>query len=356
MSAVLRAAPTQAQIIYWHHFEPGTSSKIKRANLDGSNPENVIDLGTLGVGDIAIDQSGGKIYWSEQARIRRASLDGTEVETFLDTGDSPGALAIDEVNQRIYWGRDEKWNYGINRATLDGQTAEEIVFIGPDAGAEGIAVDAEGGKIYFAVGRVFRANLDGTQNEVLISEASQGWTPDLVLDPLNRKLYWTDHGGNSIRRASLDGTGLEILSIPVSHPYKLAIDACNQFVYWNEAPGGPLGPARRARIDGQQLQQIVPSGVNYLAITTMLNQATDSPVCVPTLSASGIIVLAAALTLSALMILRSSSRTEVPSTFTTIFVLFVTFPSWAQSSQGGCIKMHPLLDCALVFETFEAMR
>ena len=142
-SLVATSAPASAQKIYWHHWENG-SGKIRRADLDGSNVENLIDLGSSGVGGIAVDQTGGKIYWTEEQLIRRANLDGTGAETVL-VSDYPSALTIDEVNRRIYWAHGFEWTFGLSRADLDGQNAEIIGEFFP----EGIDVDALAGKIYF---------------------------------------------------------------------------------------------------------------------------------------------------------------------------------------------------------------
>jgi DNA-binding beta-propeller fold protein YncE len=289
-----------AQKIYWHHWENGTG-KIKRANLDGTNPEDTIDLGTEGVADIAIDRPGGKIYWTAQSTIRRANLDGSVIETFLPA-QQPGALAIDEVNRWIYWGSDLKFGAaGINRATLEGQFVEEIISTG-DASVYGLAVDPRGGKIYysFIFPAVFWANLDGSQPEILITNASQNWTAGVALDLLNDKVYWTDFNGSTLRRANLDGTAIEILPIPVTNPHEITVDPCNGMLYWNEFGG----TARRARVDGQQTENIISSGVNNIVINDLLDDAGTSPKCIPTLTSLGVVFMMSAIAAAACVILH----------------------------------------------------
>ena len=68
----------------------GTSTKIYRANLDGSNVEDLVTTRSkkyAGPTDIALDVGKGKMYWTEgktsagyTAKIRRANLDGSNVE------------------------------------------------------------------------------------------------------------------------------------------------------------------------------------------------------------------------------------------------------------------------------------
>lgn len=154
----------------------------------------------------------------------------------------------------------------------------------------------------------FCADLDGSNVVLLIENAGTDWTPDIALDLMKNKLYWTDFNGSTLRRANLDGTGIEILPIPVTNPYKNAVDSCNQMLYWRESGG----VARRARFDGQHLQEIISSGVNYLAIQTPYDDATGFPKCIPTLSPLGIVFLISGLGAGAIFILRRRGLGFVP--------------------------------------------
>jgi hypothetical protein len=88
--------------------------------------------------------------------------------------------------------------------------------------------------------------------------------------------------------------------MPVTNPYKIAVDSCNQMLYWREAGG----VARRARFDAQRMQSIIPSGVNYLAIQIPYDETTGSPKCIPTISPLGIVFLISGLGAGAIFILR----------------------------------------------------
>ena len=75
-------------------------------------------------------------------------------------------------------------------------------------GPADVAVDPTGGKVYWAdngASEIQRSNLDGTSPEVLVT--GLGDPHGVALDVDNGKLYFT--GNNGIRRANLDGTGLE---------------------------------------------------------------------------------------------------------------------------------------------------
>jgi hypothetical protein len=142
----------------------------------------------------------------------------------------------------------------VMRANLDGSQVETLVDTsqgdprpGPDAKkwCVGIAVDVDGGKIYWTQkggdnageGRICRANIDipRGQNaanrqdiELLYSDLPE--PIDLDLDVRNRIIYWTDRGdpprGNTVNRASMDpgGRGPEILFSNLMEGIGLALD------------------------------------------------------------------------------------------------------------------------------------
>ena len=163
--------------MYWTDWSQFDVGKIQRANLDGSNVEDLVTgLGT-GLRGIALDISGGKIYWADSARevlggttigqISRANLDGSNIEDLLSI-ESVHGIALDIAGGKIYWanpGPDK-----IQRANLDGSNLEDIVV---DLNQPfGIALDSLSGKVYWAdnlAGKIQRANLDGTNVEDLVT-------------------------------------------------------------------------------------------------------------------------------------------------------------------------------------------
>jgi DNA-binding beta-propeller fold protein YncE len=120
----------------------------------------------------------------------------------------------------------------VMRANLDGSNVETLVDTsrgdprpGPDPTkwCVGIAIDVDGGKIYWTQkggdnageGRIFRSNIEvpvgqtptNRQDiELIYDELPE--PIDLDIDPAARTLYWTDRGdpprGNTVNRAPLD--------------------------------------------------------------------------------------------------------------------------------------------------------
>lgn len=118
-----------------------TLDAIFRADLDGAGIQLLVD-DTNSPG-IAIDPGNGKMYWTDRDRqmIRRANLDGTNVEDLITSGlDGPYGIALDLVAAKIYW---TDRNLGtIRRADLEGSNVEDVV-VGL-ARPTGIALDPRG--------------------------------------------------------------------------------------------------------------------------------------------------------------------------------------------------------------------
>ncbi len=147
-----------------------------------------------------------RIYWTDPGGaaidsdgIKRGYSDGSEIQTVASGLEEPRGIALDLVNQRMYW--------------------------------------AEPGSLAIKV-----ANLNGNgspQNVVATGNASGG----VALDVANGKIYWTDadnfqigHGGLSgqIRRANLDGSDSETIVSNLVHPAGIAVDRVHGKIYWTE--------------------------------------------------------------------------------------------------------------------------
>ena len=80
--------------VYWTEKNSDSTGQIRRANLDGTNPEELLTLMGVPHG-IAVDTASGKVYWTDtNGRIQRANLNGTEVQDIVTNLVSPGDLAI----------------------------------------------------------------------------------------------------------------------------------------------------------------------------------------------------------------------------------------------------------------------
>src|SRR6266513_4298163 len=84
---------------------------------------------------------------------------------------------------------------------------------------DGIAVDVEGGHIYWTNmgvpnrndGSIERADFDGRNRKTIIPQGGTFTPKQLQLDRENGKLYWCDREGMRVMRADLDGSNIETL-------------------------------------------------------------------------------------------------------------------------------------------------
>ena len=292
--------------MYWTDW--GTQT-IRRANLDGSQVEDLVSTGLYFSGlarphSLALDVDGGKMYWADgnAAKIQRANLDGRQVETLVigidqnfrspvtwDHPDSFGSLltfgfgfrssvednsmcpvgiALDVGGGKMYW-TDECWDT-ISRANLDGSQVE--ILTRSVTRPVGIALDVGGGKMYWTdrgdTTKISRANLDGSRVETLVTGVELPHS--LALDVGGGKMYWTDYGTDKIRRANLDGRQVEdLVTTGLETPTGLALDVGGGKMYWTDqgyhllgAPGGRSGvKIQRANLDGSRVEPLVTTGL-----------------------------------------------------------------------------------------------
>lgn len=210
--------------MYW--TEAGTG-KIQRANLDGNDIEDLITAGLSEPRGIALDTANGKMYWTNYGidKIQRANLDGTDIEDLITTGiDEPYGISLDTLNGKMYWTENDA-GYKIQRANLDGSNIEELVNI-EDFTSLFIDLDIFSGKMYWVNSsyyRIRRANLDGSNIEILYGDIGMEAPWDIALDPPMQKMYWTNYGSGKICRANLDGSSVEELVTGLSRPEGIAI-------------------------------------------------------------------------------------------------------------------------------------
>lgn len=110
--------------VYWTEKTSDRSSRIRRANLDGSNVQQVKVLMNVSLG-IAIDTSIGKIYLTDASgKVQRLNVDGSNFQPNLIMGlKDPKGIAVDVIESKVYW--TEKGS--IRRASFNGENIEEVV-------------------------------------------------------------------------------------------------------------------------------------------------------------------------------------------------------------------------------------
>jgi sugar lactone lactonase YvrE len=268
LGALVRQAGSVDKI-YW--ADMGTA-KIQRADLDGTNVEDLVSSGLSSPAGIALDASAGKMYWTDAVtdKIQRANLDGSGVEDLVSSGlEMAYGIALDVPAGKMYW---TDWGLGtIRRADLDGSDTE-VLITGLQT-LDGITVDVSAGKMYWAsvmAGKIQRADLDGSDVEDLIYSA--GTTPAMVaLDLSGGKMYWTDYMGGKIRRADLDGSDVEdLITSGLVYPAGITLDVSAGKMYWTNQGTAKI---QRADLDGSNVVDLV-TGLGNPAGTVLYSGPT----------------------------------------------------------------------------------
>ena len=255
--------------IYWTDY--GTD-KIQRANLDGSNVQDLVTSGLTTPVGIALDIAGGKMYWTDYGteKIQRANLDGSNVQDLVTSGlTSPNGIALDIAGGKMYW-----TDYGtdkIQRANLDGSNVQDLVTSGLTTPV-GIALDIAGGKMYwtdYGTDKIQRANLDGSNVQDLVTT---GLTSPLgiALDIAGGKMYWTDYGTDKIQCANLDGSNVQdLVTSGLSSPRIIALDIADGKMYWAHMDWNSAtseftnGKIQRANLNGTEVEDLI-TGLDLL--------------------------------------------------------------------------------------------
>jgi len=223
------ALDSENQKLYWTEAGIG---KIQRANLDGSDIEDVVSNLSTPFG-IALDPVGGKLYWTDLGtdKIQRANLDGSELQDIIASGlGTPRGLAL--AGDKIVW--TDSGRRHVSRANLDGSGVEILVDLGLDR-PMGIAVDITGGKLYWAdadTGKIQRANLDGSHVVDLVSTGLDRPT-GIALDVVNQRIYWSDWGSDKIQSMDWDGANIrDLVTTDLMTPYLMVVDSPRGQLYW----------------------------------------------------------------------------------------------------------------------------
>jgi hypothetical protein len=205
--------------------------------------------------DLAVDPARGLIVWAQPFTpftLYAAGTDGQGTRAVVPAPGAPvAAVALDTVGQRILYLTDEGRLCSVPYAGGDPQTLLDVS--GPSTAHRWqLAADADNGRIYWTgpLG-IWSAGLDGTQARMVIPPHEAPAPVGVAVDGTAQKLYWVDAELHRVRRANLDGTGVEDL-YDAPHPVRgLALDEVSadlpelkQEVYWSarEERIGPRTP------------------------------------------------------------------------------------------------------------------
>jgi DNA-binding beta-propeller fold protein YncE len=158
-------------------------------------------------------------------RIQSMNPDGSDRKVVVTGCRLPDGIAVDVEGGHIYWtnmGSTPSVNDGsIERADLDGKNRKVIVPPGGTFTPKQIQLDKKNGKLYWCDRegmRVMRSNLDGSRIETLVqtgeSDADRRdqtrWCVGITIDPEHKQIYWTQKGPDNGEQGRIFRAGIEI--------------------------------------------------------------------------------------------------------------------------------------------------
>ncbi len=296
--AVKVAAKTVSRL----YFMDLAAGRIFTSNPDGSDLKTIVNEGRKLPDGIVVDVAGGHIYWTNMGNpkandgtIDRADLDGTSVTNIVPSGGTftPKQLQLDKKNSNLYWC--DREGMRVMRCSLDGSHIETLV--DTSKGDErpgkdqtkwcvGIALDVEGGKLYWTQkgndnagqGRIFRAALEipkgqtpANRQDIEVLYDNLPEPIDLDLDLGNRMMYWTDRGdpprGNTVNRAPMDAANgkrrePEIVFNHLMEGIGISLDLANKRMFLTDLGGSVYS----ANLDGSNKKNLLIAEGNLSGI------------------------------------------------------------------------------------------
>jgi DNA-binding beta-propeller fold protein YncE len=270
-----------------------SDGRVLSVNSDGSDLKTIVSEGRKLPDGIVVDVAAGHIYWTNMGNpsvndgsIDRADLDGGNITNIVPPGGTftPKQLQLDKKNGKLYWS--DREGMRVMRCNLDGSNIETLNDTsqgdsrpGKDAKkwCVGIALDVEGGKLYWTQkgnekagqGRIFRSNLEIPKGQTAANRKDidvlfDGLPEpiDLDLDLVNRMMYWTDRGdpprGNTVNRAPMDAapgkrTDPEIIFNHLMEGIGLSLDPKGGRMFLTDL----AGTVYRANLDGSNKKTLL---------------------------------------------------------------------------------------------------
>uniref|UniRef100_A0AAY4CGV2 EGF-like domain-containing protein n=1 Tax=Denticeps clupeoides TaxID=299321 RepID=A0AAY4CGV2_9TELE len=124
--------------------------------------------------------------------------------------------------------------------------------------------DSVDGKLYYtdvSLDVIRRANLDGSGMETVISQGLKT-TDGLAVDWVARNMYWTDTGRNTIEVARLDGSSRKVLvNNSLDEPRAIAVFPSKGYLFWTD--WGHIAKIERAHLDGSDRKVLINTDLGW---------------------------------------------------------------------------------------------
>lgn len=215
-----------------------------------------------------------KLYYTDVTLdvIRKADLNGSSMEVIIDKDlESADGLALDWVAKNLYWTDSRRKVIEVARA--DGSSRKQLVNLDLDE-PRALALFPEMGYIFWSdwgkTPKIERSFLDGSARRIIIAP-DLGWPNGLAIDYETQRLYWVDAKMDCIEYSDLEGKGRHRLIQGVAHPFGLT--QYQSFIYWTDWQTKAI---ERANKDTGAERIIVCDNVEYLMEIKMVARSRQT--------------------------------------------------------------------------------
>ena len=228
---------------------------------------------------IAVDAAHGKMYWTDtDNEIRRANLDGTDVENLIkqpSIADLSG-IVVDAAHNRLYFSFvnplvNTSRPGGIGSANLDGSNFQIAVpaLVNP----QGLGLDPSGNLYWADVDRIQHAPIGGTAQD-LVTGLNRPF--GLALDVPDQMVFWTDSGAGVIEQVLFTGGKVTTVLSQLNNPTAIAISVSGSYWTGANSPNWADSGNWSGAVPG------APSGTTNIDTATFDRNASKSPLTIDT--------------------------------------------------------------------------
>lgn len=280
-AAALACGPARADFLYWT-----ASNGVYSAGADGSGVTRIVTgVTSREFAGIAVDQSGGFVYWNEDGTsdVWRSDLNGGNQNRLVDLTNfghpsvaNAGGLAIDTANNRMIWSTENNLlRDDLSPATP--QNPQGVVSGGTSS--NGVAINTSNGQVYWttlAGNAIQTASVLGGAAANVLTGLSGAF--GVAVDAINGKIYWTEPGASRIASANLDGTGVTTLvsGTSATNAQGIALDIAHNRMYWVNDVTSTSSTIYTSSLTGANVQSLIttPSNANFIAFGSTVNPAS----------------------------------------------------------------------------------
>ncbi len=194
--------------------------------------------------------------------IWRTQAGTNQIETIYTVGYDDGRpMMVHSFNRTLYWTTyypGQLWSSG-----MGGENPQLLVDQGENTTTR--AIQFKDDKVYWAnepLGAIYRANLDGTNVETVISGYFGYGEGFWDFEIYGNRIYWTSWDSSSVRSINLDGSDFQTININgVSRAF--SIEVADDRLFLSDIDTGPFDRVVSADLNGGDVEELV-SGLTEL--------------------------------------------------------------------------------------------